>query len=178
MNRRRGRPPKFDSPSQLVALTLPDSIVTGLKDIHPDLAWAIVSLFQKHPPGVGPIPRADFELLRIAERQSLIVVNRARFSHLPGVDIVPLSEEYAFLALAPGQGLSDLELAVVDRLEEPSASDSDAEILRAFRQRLRDWRTNGSLTFRTRAIIVVEERHSQKAHAPAHHSRRSPRKTR
>jgi len=157
VNKRRGRPPKFGSPSHLVALTLPDEVVTGLRRIHQDLAWAIVSLFEKRPPGTDAKPPADFELLRIAERRSLIVVKRACFTHLPGVDIVPLSAEYAFLALATDRGLSDLELAVLDRLDEPSLTDAERATLRAFRLKLREWRKDRSLTFRTRAIIVVEE---------------------
>jgi hypothetical protein len=157
-SKRRGRPRKFGSPSHLVAVTLPDDVVTGLRRIHEDLAWAIVSLFEKRPPGVDAKPLADFELLRIAERRSLIVVNRARFTHLPGIDIVPLSAEYAFLALAADRGLSDLELAVLDRLDESELSEAESAALRAFRQQLRQWRKDRSLTFRTRAIIVVEER--------------------
>jgi hypothetical protein len=156
-NKRRGRPPKFGSPSHLVALTLPDDVVTGLRRIHPDLAWAIVSLFEKHPPGADAKPPADFELLRIAERRSLIVVKRACFTHLPGVDIVPLSSDYALLALATDRGLSDLELAVLDRLDEPSLPEAESAALHAFRLQLREWRTDRALTFRTRAIIVVEE---------------------
>ena len=157
VSRRRGRPWKFGSPSHLVALTLPDEVLTGLRRIHEDLAWAIVSLFEKRPPGAAVKPAADFELLRIAERRSLIVVNRARFTHLPGVDIVPLSAEYAFLALASDRGLSDLELAVLDRLDDSSLTEAESAALHAFRRQLRQWRTDRSLTFRTRAIIVVEE---------------------
>jgi hypothetical protein len=132
-------------------------VLTGLRRIHPDLAWAIVSLFQKRPAGAAEKAAADFELLRIAERRSLIVVNRAHFTHLPGVDIVPVSADYAFLALATDRGLSDLELAVLDRLDEPSLPDAERATLRAFRLQLRQWRRNRALTFRTRAIIVVEE---------------------
>jgi hypothetical protein len=156
VNGRRGRPRKFSSPSHLVALTLPDEVVTGLRRIHPDLAWAIVSLFRDRATGPDPGPPADFELLRIAERRSLIVVNRTRVTHLPGVDMVPLSADYAFLAVATDRGLSDLELAVVDRLEEPTLPGAERVVLHAFRTQLRQWRRNRSLTFRTRAILVVE----------------------
>jgi hypothetical protein len=142
---------------------LPDETVTGLRRIHPDLAWAIVSLFKNRPPGADPKPPADFELLRIAERRSLIVVNRTRVTHLPGVDMVPVSADYAFLALATDRGLSDLELAVVDRLDEPALPEAERAVLRAFRQQLRHWRRNRSLTFRTRAIILVEERDTVRA---------------
>jgi hypothetical protein len=155
---RRGRPRKFDRPSHLVALTLPDEVVNGLRRVHPDLAWAVVSLFEKRPPGETTEPPPDFELLQIADSRSLIVVNRSGFKRLPGVDVVPLSADRAFLALPPDRGLSDLELAVVDRLEMSSVKEAEREALQSFREQLRKWRHDRSLTFRSRSIIVVESR--------------------
>lgn len=115
-----------------VALTLPDEVVTGL--------------------------RPDVELLSVADNRSLIVVKRSAFSRLPGVDIVPLAADRAFLALPPDRGLSDLELAVLDRLEQPFLKDPERDALRSLRSQLRSWRMDRSLDFRTRAIIVVEQR--------------------
>jgi hypothetical protein len=117
-SRRRGRPPKFDRPAQMVALTLPHDVLEGLREIDADLAWAIVKLFQKEEHRARPSTRgpADAELVRIAGRRSLIVVNRSLFKNLPGIQVVPLADSRAFLALEPGRGMSDLELAVVDRL--------------------------------------------------------------
>ena len=43
----RGRPLKFGRPARLLALTLPDDVVKGLRRIHPDPGWAIVSLYEK-----------------------------------------------------------------------------------------------------------------------------------
>jgi hypothetical protein len=141
-----------------VALTLPDEVVTGLRRVHPDLAWAVVSLFEKRPPTTDAGLRPDVELLSVADNRSLIVVKRSAFSRLPGVDIVPLAADRAFLALPPDRGLSDLELAVVDRLEQPSLERAERDALHALRSQLRSWRMDRSLDFRTRAIIVVEQR--------------------
>src|SRR5712671_4678996 len=95
----RGRPPKFGRPARVVALTLPDERVARRRPAtHPE--------------------RTVAELVRIADRRSLIVVNRAEFTRLPGVTMVPVSSTRAFLALEPGFGMSELELAVSDRLEE------------------------------------------------------------
>jgi hypothetical protein len=44
---KRGRPQKFGRPSQVVALTLPEDVLRGLRKIHHDLGWAIVALFEK-----------------------------------------------------------------------------------------------------------------------------------
>jgi len=97
------------------------------------------------------------ELVRIAERRSLIVVNRSEFSRLPGVTIVPVSASRAFLALAPGLGMSDLELVVSDRLEDDALDERERKALTRLRAQLRRWRRDRSLRFHTRAIIEVEQ---------------------
>jgi hypothetical protein len=155
---KRGRPRKFGRPSRVVALTLPEEVVSGLRKIHPDLAWAIVTLFEKQPlRGVpAPEPRANAELVTVGVRQALIVVNRTVFKHLPGIDIIPLSDDRAFLALAPGRGMTDLELAVLDRIEDGTADRHERRALNELRAQLRRWRLDAGLRFHTRAIIVVE----------------------
>jgi hypothetical protein len=60
----------------------------------------------------------DVELLAIGDRHFLIVINRAVVKSLPGVDLIPIEGRRAFLALAPGHGVSNLELAIIDRLSE------------------------------------------------------------
>ena len=154
--RKRGRPRKFPQPSQVVALTLPEDVVRGLRRVHPDLAWAIVTLFEKHPPSRVDAPRPDVELVTIAGRQSLIAVNRKAFTRLPGVRVIPLDDDRAFLALEPGRGLADLELAVIDRLADPSINVRERKRLAEFEAQLRKWRHNRALRFHSQAIIVVE----------------------
>jgi hypothetical protein len=154
---RRGRPPKFGRPGHVVALTLPDDVVRGLRRVDPDVARAIVALFEKS--GTRSTARAsqpDVELVSIADRRSLIVVNRSVFQHLAGVSIVPLHGDRAFLALDPGRGMSDLELAVVDSLERSDLDPRERTALRALREELRSWRHDRSLRFHYRSIIVVE----------------------
>ena len=156
---RRGRPPKFGRPSHVAALTLPDEVVRGLRKINPDLAWAIVTLFEKAPKRVQASDadgHADAELVKIAERRSLIVVNRAAFRSFPGVHIIPLDATRAFLALEPGRGMTDLELAVIDRLESTSVGARERKALGALRAQLSAWRHDRTLAFHSRAIIVVE----------------------
>jgi hypothetical protein len=156
---KRGRPPKFGRPGQVVALTLPEEVVAGLRRIDADLAWAVVRLYEREARRVAPAraERALAELVTIAERRSLIVVNRAEFSRLPGVTMVPVSPTRAFLALEPGLGMSDLELAITDRLEEPAVDDRERRALTRLRSLLRRWRRDRSLRFHTRAIIEVEQ---------------------
>jgi hypothetical protein len=155
---KRGRPSKFGRPSQVVALTLPDDVVRGLRKIDPDVGWAIVTLFEKSPAraSVEPDVQPDVELVTIADRQSLIVVNRAVFKDLRGVNIVPLHGDRAFLALDAGRGMTDLELAVIDALDDPLVELRERTALLQLRGQLRTWRHDRTLRFHTRSIIVVE----------------------
>src|SRR5262245_52778393 len=104
-NHRRGRPSKFGRPSQVVALTLPEEVVRGLRSIHPDLGWAIVRLVEKASTRKPATEKRqpDAELVTIADRRCLIVVNRTVFKRLPGINIIPLHGNQAFLSLEIGR---------------------------------------------------------------------------
>jgi hypothetical protein len=154
---RRGRPEKFGRPAELVQVTLPIDVVRGLSKIDGDLGRAIVQLFERAPAWALE-STLDFELLSIADRQFLIVINAAVVRSLPGVDIIPLEGNRAFLALAPGRGVSDLELGVIDRLGESSLviPPRERQALEQLRLQLRAWREDPSLRFHGRALIVVD----------------------
>ena len=47
MPKRRGRPPKYGTPSRIVAMTLPADVVDELEGLHDDLGWAIVRLVEQ-----------------------------------------------------------------------------------------------------------------------------------
>jgi hypothetical protein len=157
---KRGRPPKFGRRGQVVAITLPEEVVLGLRKLHPDLAWAIVKLFEKTAKSrvLSRQPADEAELVAVGGHRSLIVVPRQLFADLdlPGVNILPLHDDRAFLALQPGRGMSDLELAVHDRLSEPSLGRRETTALKRLRAQLRAWRTDRRLRCETRAIIVIE----------------------
>ena len=144
----------------MVAITLPEEVVVGLRRLHPDLAWAIVTLFEKTAKSrtVSRQSADGAELVAVGGHRSLIVVPRQLFTDLdlPGVNILPLHDDRAFLALQPGRGMSDLELAVHDRLSEPSIGRRKTTALKRLRTQLRGWRTDRSLRCETRAIIVIE----------------------
>src|SRR5207237_9917848 len=116
---RRGRPFKFGRRGHAVVVTLPDEVVRGLRELHADLGWAIVTLFRQTTRRRGPAARKstpDAELVSVGHHRSLIVVNKDVLANLPGVNIIPLHDDRAFLALEPNRGIADLELAVIDRL--------------------------------------------------------------
>ena len=161
--RPRGRPSKFGRPSRVVAVTLPHDAIERLRRIHRDLGWAIMTLLDKETPKPGPRrPEPDLdpevELIAVADRRSLIVINREHIKHLPGVNIIPLRGNRAFVALDIDRGMSDLELAVTDRLDEPTLDRGEARALEELRAQLTTWRRDHDLRFHRRAIIVVERR--------------------
>jgi hypothetical protein len=149
---RRGRPPKYGRPAQLVTLTLPNDVLTWLKTLHPDPAWAIVRLHEQANRRRRPIELA--ELVRLPEGRALILVNAEVLSHIPGVAIIPMSDGRGLLALDAGRGVADLELAVIDRLEAPRLNSPERHALVALRDKLREWRQQG-VGFESRAIIVA-----------------------
>ncbi|MFN7982706.1 MAG: hypothetical protein U0Q11_12675 [Vicinamibacterales bacterium] len=154
---KRGRPPKFGRPGHAVSVTLPDDTLQALNKVDPDTGWAIVKLLEREPREAKDAREPDVELAHIGTRRSLIVVSRAVFKTLPGVNLIPLDETRAFLALEPGSGLSDLELAVIDRMSDNSVNVRERRALEALRVRLAAWRHDRHLRFHNRSIIVVEQ---------------------
>jgi hypothetical protein len=160
--RPRGRPSKFGRPSRVVAVTLPGDAIERLRHVNRDLGWAILTLLDKEAPAPARRPdretEPDVELVAVADRRSLIVINRELIRHLPGVNIIPLRGNRAFVALDIDRGMSDLELAVTDRLDEAALDRNEARALEELRAQLTHWRRDHDLKFHRRAIIVVERR--------------------
>lgn len=153
---RPGRPPKFGRPARLVALTLPFDTIAVLKQINPDIARAIVTLTEKES---SPIGEADarqdmLELVQLTNREALIIVNRQLVSSIVGVSLLPLDDQRAFLALNPGQGFADLEVAVQDSLDENEMEPDGRHALEEMKRRLREWRRDPARRFESRTIIV------------------------
>ena len=169
---RRGRPPKFGRPAQLVTLTLPEDVIGWLKTMHPDPGWAIVRLFERATR--GPTHKlAHAELAQLPGRKALILVNADALKRLPGVSVIPLADGRGFLALDPGRGVADLEIAVIDGLESTNTTPDERAALQVLRSRLREWRQAG-LRFESRAIIVAQ--HGSQADTAAPLARIKPRR--
>jgi hypothetical protein len=155
---RRGRPPKYGRPAQLVTLTLPNDVLDWLKTLHADPAWAIVKLHEQTNRRRRPVELA--ELVRLPEGRALILVNAQALSHIPGVAVIPMSDGRGLLALESGRGVADLELAVIDRLETPRLQATERQALTALRDKPREWRQQG-VGFESRSIIVATRGHLQ-----------------
>jgi hypothetical protein len=159
----RGRPLKFGRPAQLIALTLPEDVVEWLRRIHPDPAWAIVSLFESGKRGSDhsrSYRATSPELAPLPGRRALIVVRPDVCQNLPGVSVIPMGLDRAFLALEGERGIADLELAILDRLDDPRVAASERRRLQHLRPRIREWRRSSRLRFSRRSIILVQDRAS------------------
>ena len=104
------------------------------------------------------------ELVSVGRRQSLIVVDEKSVTALPGVQLISLGAGRSFLALEPGKGMADLEVAVLDRLEARNLAESERRILAQLRCQLREWRQDPRLSFQIRSIILVERRRPRRPH--------------
>lgn len=159
--RRRGRPPKFGRPARLVAVTLPNDVVSWLEAIDPDVARAIVRLHDEalhRGPRPAPAKKPAAELVDVGGSRGLIVVDPALVRGVSGVAAIPFGESRAFLALEPSWTMADLELSVVDCVERENAGERARGDLTAFRDQLRAWRTDPSMAMESRAIIVARRR--------------------
>jgi hypothetical protein len=157
--KQRGRPLKFGRPARLLALTLPHDVVAALRRIHPDPAWAIVSLFErtaKRPPPAPPPRRPAVDLAQLSDRTALIVVDPRALRSAPGMSVVPVASGRAFLAFDEGRGLADLELAILEQLQDRRTAPAARKELRALERQVRGWRRGRGFRLSKRSIILIE----------------------
>jgi hypothetical protein len=136
-----------------VTITLPEDLIERLRAQHLDLGRAIVELFE--PSGLAasdaPVQLAEFG------RGALILVPPASaLRRLAGVELIPLSNGRALIALDQPLSTSDLELTLNDALAEPGLSVTDRGIVANVVEILREARTSPRARLRQRTIIIVE----------------------
>ncbi|MFN7941028.1 MAG: hypothetical protein U0X73_05490 [Thermoanaerobaculia bacterium] len=160
----RGRPLKFGRPARVLALTLPEDVVEWLRQIHPDAAWAIVSLYEKQGRAAETrrTKQPKVQMAHLTPQRSLIVVDPETYRSLPGVAVIPMSAGRAFLALEDGKDIADLELAIIDQIEDPRTPAGERRELRTLLAEVRGWRRSRRYSFSTRSIIIVENRRAQR----------------
>ena len=156
---KRGRPPKFGRPSRLVALTLPEDVLSSLRQVDPDPARAVVKLVETSAEKTNSQDDSKpvAELVTVGSRRSLIVVDRRAFEKLPGVSLIPISQDRAFLAFEIGQDTGVLELELIDRIDDPEVGPAETQALQELRKCLQKWRRDPELRFLLRSIIIVEK---------------------
>jgi len=158
-----GRPMKYGRASRAVTLTLPDDVIERLAATDIDLGRAIVALAERHGK-----PRA--RRLRHAEiasygNHAVIVVTPAKeLKRLPGVQLVPVGDGRALIALEPPYSVPQLELDLRDVLERGDVTGLERETLDAIADILRQSRQSTRVSLEERTIIVLEpKRHRRRA---------------
>ena len=141
----------------MVTLTLPEDVLTWLGTLDSDLGWAIVKLFERTQKGRPAKPVQVADLVQLPGQRALILVQPEPFKNLKGVSIIPLADGRGFLALEAGRGVSELELAVIDRLEANSVEPFERDALLRLRTLLRQWRRDG-VRFESRSIVLAVRR--------------------
>lgn len=160
--RPRGRPLKFGRVATSITLTLPRDVVERLGAIDADLGRAIVGIVDRTP--LKNRPRPPAEVATYGNRSVILVTPVRAFRRLRGVQLVPVSNGRALIALEHPQGIPQLELDLRDVLDDKSVKGRDRAVFEAVAEVLRDARLSHALTVVERSIIVFE-RGRRRAHA-------------
>lgn len=119
-----GRPPKFDQPSRPITVTLPDSTLKALQEIHPDRGRAIVRL-ATDAMSRGHTSRPLVEVVDVAAKTGVLIIGPCEpLRNISFLHLVEVAPGRFLLALAPGNDFKNLELAVHDVLEDLPQDDS------------------------------------------------------
>src|SRR5256885_1623678 len=104
----RGRPRKFGRPARSVTLTLPDDIIERLGRLNADMGRAVVGLVERTPLKAGP--RRPAEVVTHGCHSVILVTPVSALRKLRGVQLVPVSDGRALIALDHPHGIPQLEL--------------------------------------------------------------------
>jgi hypothetical protein len=99
-------------------MTLPESTLEGLKQLHGDLGQAIVKLTESATQ-TKPPDHPQVEIVRMAHNTGLLVVGPSAYlRRIPFLHLMKFAPARFLLALDPGNDYGSLELALCDILEE------------------------------------------------------------
>jgi len=156
---KRGRPQKFNRPARQVTLTLPDDVIARLSRVDDDMGRAVVRLAMAARPG-AEAPGA--ELATFGGRAVIVVTPTKALERVTGVELVPLADGRALIALSEGTTEAHFELGVRDLLENGSLSDADRRTLKSLLPFVADARRQGGLTLR-KILVLHSRRKARKA---------------
>ena len=158
---RRGRPRKFAEPSRAVTLTLPDHIIDELGKVDADISRAIVRVTERtrrlrssSAPGASPVA----ELARFGRHAVILVAPSPALAQVPGVELVPMPDGRALIAIERARTIADLELMLEDALDGEQLSKIDQATFRSVLSILREARRSKVVSLLQRSIIVLESR--------------------
>lgn len=153
----RGRPRKFGRPARSVTLTLPDDVIERLGTLNADLGRAVVGLVERVR-GNGRPARQPAEVATYGRRSVILVTPVRALSRIRGVQLVPVSDGRALIALDHPHGIPQFELDLRDALDDLVIRGRERAVLESVADILHDARLSHSLTVAERSLIVFESR--------------------
>ena len=158
---RRGRPRKYAEPSRAVTLTLPEHIIDELSEVDADLSRAIVRVTERTRRSRAHSARAvnpAVALTRFGRHAVIVVTPSPALAGVNGVELVPMADGRALIALERARTIADLELTLEDALDGAALSKTDEETFRSVLSILREARRSKVVSLLQRSIIVLESR--------------------
>jgi hypothetical protein len=152
---RPGRPRKYNRASRPVTITLPDDVLARLGDIDSDLGRAIVTIVERQRPSRSR-PLRPAELARYGSHAVIVVTPVKALKRLPGIELVPVGNGRALIALERGVAIPQLELNVRDAMEQGGIKEPERRTLEAIADILRAARLSRGGMLQERTIIVLE----------------------
>ena len=151
---RLGRPTKYGRPARAVTVTLPEDVIGRLSTIHSDVGVAIVNLVERNKP-TQLAPVAPAEITSFGKHAVIAVTPARALRRLKGVQLVPIGNGRALIALDPSHSVSALELQLRDALENGDAKGQERMLLEGIADILRRARGAHRRRLETRSIIVL-----------------------
>jgi hypothetical protein len=151
---------KYGRASRVVTLTLPEDVITRLRTVNSDLGRAVVGLAERHRRPRSLRQRAEISAYG---NHAVIVVQPARaLKRLPGVELVPIGDGRALIALEADRSVSELELEIRDVVDRGEVSGEEKATLDAITDILRRARLSRSVSLQQRTIIVLEAKRQRR----------------
>jgi propanediol utilization protein len=149
-----GRPRKYAEASQPVTITLPQTTLRQLEQVDPDRGRAIVKL-AKNASFELDEDRPVVEVVEIGGGTALVVVGGAAvLKKIPFVRLVEVAVARHLIALLPGHGIHELEVALSDLVEDRDVTETNRELLSGLLTRLRNFRKTESVS--TAQILLLQ----------------------
>jgi hypothetical protein len=132
---------------------LPEDVIATLKTIDTDISRAIVRTVEPLVPAT-PVPAA--ELTPFGNRSVIVVKPSRELRDRTGVELLPLSDGRALMALDGELSVSQFELRLRDALADTALEQPERETFEMLAQILRDNRQRNGASIHERSIIVLE----------------------
>jgi hypothetical protein len=138
-----------------VTLTLPEDVIARLLALDADLGRAIVTLAERGAGRRAGLPRPA-EIASYGNHAVIVVTPVKALKRLVGVQLVPIGNGRALIALERSVSIPQLELHIGDALDRDDLGAAERRALRAIADILRRTRRSREVSLKERMIIVLE----------------------